>query len=123
MSFFRDLGGFNAALAKVAAAKREGRNAGLFAAGEHILGVSNESVPHEEGDFERSGGVSQDERFGTTAISYSDTAYPGQAANLHEDMGMMHDEGRHAKFLEQAMASERDVALALAAQALKDRLK
>ena len=119
---FFNLGGLAARTEAVLDAKREAKLLGLRLAGEHVLGVSNKSVPHEEGDFEASGAVSQDEATGTTAVSYSDTAYPGQADDLHEDMTMSHDEGRHAKFLELSMASERTVVLALAREALKDRL-
>lgn len=122
MSFFSGMDAMNQVVKQARARKAEGRNQGLWAAGEHVLGVSNESVPHEEGDFEATGGVSQDEGTGLTAISYRDTAYPGQAAELHENASLQHDDGRNAKFLELALASEREVILAIAGEALKRRL-
>lgn len=103
-------------------AKRDGKLLGLWLAGEHVLGVSNERVPFEEGDFADGGGVSQDEATGTTAVSYTDTAFVGQAAMLHENMEMRHDEDRMAKFLELTMASEKDIILALAREALRSRM-
>jgi len=91
----------------------EGARDGLYVAGEHILGVSNQHVPHEEGTLQRSGGVSQNGNI--VGISY-DTDY---AVRQHEDMSLHHDEGRNAKFLENALASERDTALAIVAQSIK----
>lgn len=100
-------------MVKDAAAKR-----GLYMAGEHILGVSNRQVPHEEGDFERSGAVTATGDL-QVAVSYDDTAFPGQAEWLHEDLTIRHDAGRNAKFLENAFHSESDTALAIVATALK----
>lgn len=88
---------------------------GLRVAGEHVLGVSNTMVPHEEGALERSGAVSQDPESGTTAISY-DTPY---AVVQHEDTSLHHDSGRQAKYLETALNSERDKVLAIVAQNIK----
>lgn len=99
-----------------------GKLQGLLRAGEHVLGVSNTQVPHEDGDFERSGGVSQDKSTGMTAVSYDDTAYKGQAAQLHEDDALKHDAGRNAKFLENAMNSEREVVRQLVATAIRGKL-
>lgn len=80
---------------------------GLFVAAEHVLGESNEHVPFENGDFMRTGGVSVDDIRLIAAISYRDYAFKGQSVVLHEKMNMRHDEGRHAKFLEKAINSER----------------
>lgn len=85
---------------------------GMLVAGEHVLGVSNSQVPLEEGDLARSGAVSQDGRSGRTAISY-DTPY---AARQHEEIGWRHDPGRNAKYLENAVNSERATALRIVAQ-------
>lgn len=109
-------------LKNLAAAQRRVTDAGkrgLLVAGEHVLGVSNIRVPLEEGDLARSGGVSQDESSGRTAISY-DTDY---AVKQHEDMSLQHDPGRTAKFLENAMNSERDVVQGIVANALKGAIR
>lgn len=72
----------------------------LTAAGYHVLGVSNEQVPHETGDLMRSGGVATE---GDTVAIYYDTPY---AVVQHEDLNYRHDEGRNAKFLENAIIAE-----------------
>lgn len=89
---------------------------GLVTAGVHILGVSNERVPYEEGDLARSGGVSAEGL--VVAVSY-DTDY---AVKQHEDMSLSHDDGRQAKFLESAMNSERQTALKLIADPIRREL-
>lgn len=119
MSFFEGgLGELGKGLARVRDGAQKGRLSGLRLGGEHVLGVSNEQVPHEEGDLERSGGVSQDERSGLTAISY-DTDY---AVKQHEDESLHHDAGRNAKFLENALLSERQTVLAIVAEAIRKEL-
>lgn len=97
---------------------RKAAERGLYIAGEHILGVSNEQVPHEEGDFERSGVVTPTDNL-EVAISYDDTAFPGQAEWLHEDLSIRHDSGRNAKFLENAMNSEATTVESIVANAIK----
>lgn len=77
-------------------------NRGISLAAEHILGASNEKVPIEEATLERSGTVSTDPGNFTAAVSY-DTPY---AVKQHEDMTLRHDQGRTAKYLENAMTSE-----------------
>lgn len=99
--------------------KNEARNHGLWVGAEYLLGQSNEMVPHEEGDLEASGAVSQDEADGTTAISY-DTDY---AVVQHEDMSLHHDEGRQAKFLETAMTRDRANALAIVRNVMREDMK
>lgn len=73
-------------------------------AGEHILSVSQDLVPIEEGTLQRSGRVTVDiDRDGATAaISYG-TPY---AVRQHEELGYRHDPGRQAKYLEQPLRSE-----------------
>jgi hypothetical protein len=88
----------------------------LWIAGEHVLSVSNEQVPFEEGDLAASGGVSQDESSGKTAISYN-TDY---AVKQHEDMTLKHDSGRNAKFLENALNSEIETVRLIVANGIKD---
>lgn len=77
---------------------------GLFKGAEHILQVSNERVPIEEGTLERTGATSIDEVNLRAAISY-DTLY---AVKQHEDLTLHHDDGRTAKYLESAMNGSRD---------------
>jgi hypothetical protein len=103
----------------IAEQKRSGRDHGLYMAGEHILGESNEHVPFEDGDTARTGEVSQDSENGDTAISYDDVEFNGQVVMLHEDMEMRHDENRNAKFLENAMQSEREIALQIVATSIQ----
>ena len=81
---------------------------GLIAAGALVLNASNQRVPHEEGDFERTGRVTVDEEGNVAAVSYKDVRYPDEAARLHEDLSMHHDEGRSAKFLEKAFTQTAD---------------
>lgn len=114
-----DISGLAKGLGDVTRKIVEARARGLFVAGEHILGVSNQQVPLEEGDLARSGAVSQDETTGRTAISY-DTDY---AVRQHEDMALKHDAGRNAKFLERAMNSEQQRALTIVATALSGAMK
>lgn len=86
---------------------------GLELAGEHLLQVSGDLVPHEEGDLQRSGEVSKDEADLAVAVSY-DRPY---AVRQHEDLALRHDEGRRAKYLEEPMSTERETMLALIARA------
>lgn len=75
---------------------------GLLLAAEHVLGVSNQKVPLEEGTLERSGTASVDEGQLVAAISY-DTPY---AVRQHEEMTYRHAPGRQAKYLESALNEE-----------------
>lgn len=85
---------------------------GLRLGGEHVLKLSRDIVPIEEGTLERSGMVSDDGK-GTVAVSY-DTPY---AVRQHEDLDLHHDPGRSAKYLEKAVAEgQGDVAQLVAAQ-------
>lgn len=101
---------------QIMAAIREAAGRGLNLAGEHVLGVSNDQVPHEEGTLERSGRVNVDGL--TVAVSY-DTPY---AIEQHEDLTYRHDPGRNAKFLENAFNSERNTAAQLIATAIRRKL-
>ena len=92
-------------------------------AGEHVLGVSNDHVPHEEGTLERSGKVEAAVHSGQTRVLVGigyDTKY---AVTQHEDMTLKHDPGRTAKFLENAMNSERKTVQKLVAASVRDFLK
>ncbi|GAA3705389.1 hypothetical protein GCM10023081_46780 [Arthrobacter ginkgonis] len=75
---------------------------GLTLAAEHALGEANKNVPIEEGTLERSGYTTVDPGGLQAAISY-DTPY---AVRQHEDMSLRHDDGRTAKWLENAVNAE-----------------
>lgn len=91
---------------------------GLGLAAEHLLQVSSQLAPHEEGDLARSGDVSKDEGRKAVAVSY-DRPY---AVVQHEDMTLRHDAGKTAKYLETPMTTERDTMLRLLAGPLEDTL-
>ncbi|GAA3289227.1 hypothetical protein ACFFON_15460 [Arthrobacter citreus] len=91
---------------------------GLALAGEHILQVSNTKVPIEEATLERSGVVSTGPENFTATVSY-DTPY---AARQHEEMNYRHDNGRSAKFLENAFNSETDAVRTIIARTISGEL-
>ena len=91
---------------------------GLVLGAEHVLGESNKRVPHEEGTLENSGSVSYEGGKLRAAISY-DTPY---AAVQHEDMTLKHDEGREAKYLENALNAEKDTVGEIIAQVTRGEL-
>lgn len=92
---------------------------GAVLAAEHLLQVSSELAPHEEGDLERSGEVSKDESLDTVAVTY-DRPY---AVRQHEELTWRHDAGKQAKYLEQPMTDEADTMLALIAGPPQDLLR
>lgn len=100
----------------------EGQRDGLMQAGRVVLTASNRQVPHEDGDTERSGSVTVNPAGNVCAISYKDQAYRGQAADLHEDMNMKHDEGRNAKFLENALRKTADQQREIIGREVKSRM-
>ena len=107
---------------KASRAAQEAAYEGLMIGGELVLGDSNEQVPHEDGDLERTGAVSGEKGAKPkVAISYRDVAYRGQAVQQHEDMTLKHDDGRNAKFLERALAANRDRVREALAGALRKR--
>lgn len=94
---------------------RKSSTRGLALAAEHVLGESNERVPLEEGTLRRSGTTSVDEKGLRAAISY-DTPY---ATVQHEDMTLRHDNGREAKFLENAINAEKDTVREVIARTIR----
>lgn len=84
------------------AAIRAGAVRGVRLGAEHLLEVSRQRVPLEEGTLERSGVVSVDESSVTAAVSY-DTPY---AVRQHEELHYRHDAGRTAKYLERPLHEE-----------------
>jgi len=93
-------------------------NRGVALAAEHLLGVANEKVPIEESTLLKSGTVSTDPENFAAAVSY-DTPY---AARQHEDMHNRHDDGRTAKWLENAMNAEVETAAKIIADTIRGDL-
>lgn len=81
---------------------RAGSVRGLRLAAEHVLERARARVPIEEGTLERSGTASVDEESLTAGVSF-DQPY---AVRQHEDLGLRHDDGRTAKYLEGPMTEE-----------------
>lgn len=81
---------------------RAGAVRGLRLGAEHVLQVSRERVPIEEGTLERSATATVDEVSLTAAVAY-DSPY---AVRQHEEMDYRHDAGRTAKYLEKPLAEE-----------------
>lgn len=103
---------------KVTDETADGAAKGLFYGAEHVLQVSNRHVPIEEGTLERSGHTSVDGDRLEAAVAY-DTPY---APRQHEELDYVHDDGRTAKFLENALNSERDTVRALIAREIQASL-
>jgi hypothetical protein len=108
--------GLGEASSRVKTQMHDASRRSLLVAAEHALGVSNTMVPHEEGDLQRSGSASVDESKPIAAVSY-DTDY---AVKQHEDESLHHDGGRQAKFLETALAQERDTIMQILKKKIKD---
>lgn len=106
-------------LAKIKARAKavlEASDKGLYLAGRNVLNVSNRQVPHEEGDLERDGAVVQGAAGEPVSITYGRSAdTKDYAVRQHEDMQLRHDAGRNAKFLENALNSERETSLQIIA--------
>lgn len=83
--------------------------AGIELAGEHLLQVSSERAPLEEGDLARSGTCTSDESEGKVAVAF-DRVY---ACRQHEELTWRHAEGKTAKYLEDPMNEERETMLAI----------
>lgn len=91
---------------------------GLELAAEHLLTVSSQLAPHEEGDLERSGETSYDPAQQAAAVSY-DRPY---AVRQHEETSWRHDAGKTAKYLEHPMNEERDTMLQLLAAPMQKKM-
>ena len=87
---------------EVQQAIREAVAQGLALAAEHLVQVSRELCPHEEGTLERSGTASVDEAELRAAVAY-DTPY---AVRQHEDLTLNHKRKGQAKYLEQPAGTE-----------------
>jgi hypothetical protein len=92
---------------------------GLYLGAEHVLGKSNEVVPLDEAELQRSGTASVDLPSLTAMVSY-DTPY---AARQHEELTWRHAPGRTAKYLENSLNSARPEVTALIAAELRRALR
>lgn len=85
--------------------------AALFAGAEHIRSVAAPLAPKDTGDLRISLTAEADQN---QAVVYSDSVY---AARQHEEVGWAHEDGQ-AKYLETAVNSAGDAAIAVVAAKL-----
>jgi hypothetical protein len=96
---------------KVRDLQRAAARRGLELAMEHLLGVSSELVPIEEGTLMRSGRSSVDDEDLLGMVTYSAHSSANDydyAVRQHEDLTLDHAPGRRAKFLEDPTFDESD---------------
>lgn len=121
--FDRAVGGLAGKLREVRTKAHDAQREGVMLGLQHVLGVSNEQVPHEEGDLMRDGAASIEAERARGAISYGrDPEVAKYAVVQHEDLTLEHDGGRNAKFLENAMNSERAAVLEIVGQAVRSKM-
>lgn len=115
---------FQGTLAAKRAEMRKASGSGLLVAATHVLGVANESVPHEDGDLMRDGAASvADGDELRAAVSYGrDPEVAKYAVRQHEDLTLQHDPGRNAKWLENAINSEASVVPQIVADHIKRKM-
>jgi hypothetical protein len=99
---------------KIANQIKEAEVEALREVSEYVLETANRTVPHQDGDLERSGATSVDEQERQAAISY-DTPY---AARLHEHPEYNFQGKGRGKWLELTMIEEKKKVQ----QYLKDRI-
>jgi hypothetical protein len=111
---------------------------GMQKAAEHVLGVSKDQAPIEEGTLIRSGQTRVSVEVGPkvrASIGYGGSAAVNVAGTgdqnvspaayavvQHEDLTLAHDPGRTAKFLEKALNSERRIVTDIVATSVKTRI-
>lgn len=103
-------------------AAREMRRAagrGLFLGAEHVLGVSTNRVPLDEGYLQSTGTASVDEPSLNAMVSF-DGPY---AVRQHEELTWRHAPGRTAKYLENSLNESRQEVAALIAAELRRALR
>ncbi|MEV1079871.1 hypothetical protein AB0I98_16740 [Streptomyces sp. NPDC050211] len=98
---------------------RAGAARGLLLAAEHVLGESNNVVPLDEAELQRSGTASVDPPSLTAAVSY-DTPY---AVRQHEELRWRHAPGRTAKYLENSLNAARPEVAALIAGEMRRAMR
>lgn len=95
---------------------------GLQLAMEHLLGVSTERVPIEEGTLMRSGTAGVDDQELIGMVTYSarnDKDNYDYAVRQHEDLTLRHAPGRTAKFLEGPLLEEKDTLARIVAEQVR----
>lgn len=112
MTFTLNLGGLGLAVEQIERGAEKGARMGA----EHVLTEANKTVPHDDGDLERSGSVDSE---GTTAATSYDTPY---ARRQHEDMTLNHGGKGKAKWLENTMAAEAENVAQVAATAIRSEV-
>lgn len=113
----------NAGLREVGENGREGARKGLLFSLENVLTVASPRTPHEEGDLERDGQVSMDDNELRGAVAYGRTAQTAPYAVVqHENLSYHHDDGRTAKWLENAFNSTRTQSLQIMAAQIRREL-
>lgn len=98
---------------RIQAAIRDSGQAALSDGAEFLLETANRKVPLEYGDLMRSGTVVSD---GTEAAVGYTSVY---AARQHEELDWKHNDGREAKWLENALNNNQDLILDVIADRLK----
>jgi hypothetical protein len=100
---------------KVKNRHKAGAAAGARKAAEHLLQVSRQEVPLDEGTLSRSGRVDSNGSEARAGVSY-DTPY---ARIQHEDETFRHPGGRKAKYLSDPMVREQQTVLAIIAAEIR----
>lgn len=99
-------------------ATQEASGRALLLAAEYVLQQANRAVPIEEGTLQRSGQASVDDDGQRAAVTY-DTSY---AVRQHEGLAYRHNDGRTAKWLENALTDSQEQVRAIIADALRGAL-
>ncbi|MER6832709.1 hypothetical protein ABT320_01745 [Streptomyces cellulosae] len=105
--------------AQAAGAMRAAGARGLLLGAEHVLGLSNDKVPLDEGFLQSTGTASVDEGDMTAMVSY-DGPY---SVVQHERLDYRHAPGREAKYLETSLNESRAEVQALIAAQLRRALR
>jgi hypothetical protein len=95
---------------------------GLKLAMEHLLQVSTERVPIEQGTLLRSGTAAVDDHDLIGIVTYSarnDRDGYDYAVRQHEDLTLRHAPGRTAKFLEEPFLEEKDTMAKIVAEQVR----
>lgn len=113
-----DVGTLVARIGEVADTIEDATGRGLALAAEHVLGVATQTVPIEEGTLQDSGSIDVDPARLQASVYY-DTPY---AVRQHEELTYQHDAGRTAKWLENALNSERGTCADIISRAIRGEL-
>lgn len=102
---------------------REGAVRGLRAAGEHLLGVSRDLAPLEEGTLRASGESHVDPGSLTAAVSYGRGGAEDYAVVQHERTDFDHPLDGQAKYLEEPFYGEMSTMRRILADELRKGLR